>query len=226
MQKDKELDLNLEKSFVKDIIMKLINRETQNLGISRKFNIVMLIMMGSLTFVFTEVQAARTYDTKLFIDCNHAKVSREWTKSLIKIRFLSKTGKNLGTYFLDSTETSKSSCTSVNPLKYNNQSLSGRPLDQYWRKVIHVKLDGYATNVIIETEGGDGFLIDALALGVDGNSNKYWGQDDAGAWCLSTDKKDANKSWKKYVGKNSCYTAIHFKAKSGKYKYSYHSLLR
>ncbi|MBL4940218.1 MAG: hypothetical protein JKY81_00990 [Colwellia sp.] len=200
--------------------MKIYNQNIQKAFYLQTLKIIPFAVLTCLAVNITKVQAG-SHGHKLYIDCDHAKVGNDGTKSLIKVRFLSKSGKNLGSYRANGVK--NKNCDGKLNLSRNvgPQIVLGKPLNQRWRKVIDVRLDGYAHSIIIETEGDDGFLIDALGLWIDGKASKYWGKDDAGAWCLSTDKKDANKGWKRILKKNACYTAIHFKKnKKGKSKYT------
>ncbi|MBL4940219.1 MAG: SUMF1/EgtB/PvdO family nonheme iron enzyme [Colwellia sp.] len=161
----------------------------------------------------------------LYIDCRHPDVDKEWTKSTIKVNFISYYGENLGIYTIAARSISKSGCG-------GSHFLPGKPKRQNWSGVLGVKLKGAARSIIVETDGNDGFLIDAIGIEVDGKLTNFWGKEGKGAYCLSTDKKDANnKTWKKIIKKNACYKAIHFEKTDKGYGKStliksYDSLLR
>ena len=70
-------------------------------------------------------------------------------------------------------------------------------------------------NIIITITGSDAFLIDALRLKVAHKKYRKWGRNNGKAWCLSTDKNDAKKKWKKVV--NACYKSIEFRSNGKAY---------
>lgn len=73
----------------------------------------------------------------------------------------------------------------------------------------------YGRNILLRTNGGDAFLIDAIALRHNSRTSKVWERKNGKAWCLSTEWKDAKKNWKRVV--NGCYSSIEFNANGKAY---------
>jgi hypothetical protein len=89
----------------------------------------------------------------------------------------------------------------------------------------------YLDKIRITTSGTDGFMIDALKFektryyykkilnnwvqsGTAWDDVQKWGVNKGGAWCLSGDATDADRTWKGTV--SACYRYIEFDIKTGK----------
>jgi len=59
------------------------------------------------------------------------------------------------------------------------------------------------------TSCGDALLIDRARLTI-GDYSKQWGNDQGGAWCLSTDANDASGSWANVVTAGTCFRTLRF----------------
>jgi hypothetical protein len=72
---------------------------------------------------------------------------------------------------------------------------------------------GYVTDIVLKTNGSDGFWMDHVDYFMNKDMKKRWGGDGGKGFCLSTDPKDGTRSWKNKV--DGCYKAIRFNVKSG-----------
>jgi len=76
--------------------------------------------------------------------------------------------------------------------------------------VFSTKTNRKITHVIVKTNGSDGFYIDEIRLYEKGALKQHHGRDNGSGWCLSTDPKDANGSWKGKVSGNTCKSSHRF----------------
>ena len=137
----------------------------------------------------------------LYIDCDHPKINKEWTKSIVTASLLDKTGRIMKQTTLDKTALNKVRCT--------NKFVKNTPA-WYTETIEPPKYLG------LVIKGNDGFYIDALRLQSDGKQ-VAWGKNGGKGWCMSTDPKDGKGSWKS-VTDNNCHKALIFNVITGKVK--------
>lgn len=66
------------------------------------------------------------------------------------------------------------------------------------------------TSVVLSTDGDDAFWIDQLSLQGGLGGHGHWGVNGEKGYCLSTDPKDADGSWKSVVGATGCRPRLEF----------------
>ena len=145
---------------------------------------------------FNKLKIPSSKRYQLFVDCDHRKVSNEITKNSISVSFLDKQGGTIKTI-------NKLSMLSLHD---SDCEVSNQFIGTFTDEV---------AKLVFQTNGDDAFLIDAVVLVENGKRKKKWGKNGGGAWCMSTDPKDAQRSWKSIV--KGCYRKIEFPVK-GKVK--------
>lgn len=125
-------------------------------------------------------------DYRVEIDCNHSNVSNSDTKDRISVDFLDPGGRNLGTRYRDGV---------------GNCLLADAVFTLSVRAVV--------SSIVIRTSGNDAFYIDEMKFYKDGQLIKHEGRDNGRGWCLSTDSKDSEGSWKDYVS-GGCRPSVRF----------------
>ena len=159
-----------------------------------------MLFLGSCLFVNSGFAATNhAYESNLSIDCYDPSMKNENSSNLITVTFW----KNNYQFRTDDFKNSViGDCDSISDLIF--KVYDATDMDYF----------------IVETSGDDGFWMDELQLTKKlWNSSKTekvqsWGVDGGKGYCLSTDPKDGEGTWKSRV--DGCHKAIKFDVKSGK----------
>jgi hypothetical protein len=129
-----------------------------------------------------EAAKARPKKYEVFIDFCHSDLSDTGTANELIVK-LSGVDGPVGTQLIKGT---------------GNCSVFGAPVSSDAKATFMSFLDVNA--ITVETTGGDALFIDEIEIWSEGSKIGWYGRDNQGGWCLSTDANDHIGGWEKAVG--------------------------